>query len=265
MNLPAPITVVAVANGQPAEPYLVRGFNAFKATAAKFGYEPLILGWGQPWKGLGCKPKLLLKAIREGVIKTPYIIFADAFDVWFTSSPSSILSNWMTTFGKQYEITWNAERNCFPRPKWAVHHPPADSSFRYLNSGLSIGRTKAYETILTQMQVELWPDDRRRLEGEDPHANDPDNYNEKNGKWIHRNDQDDIMAKFLFGQCESDEPKMNLDTQCTLFQTLYGVSDNEITESGLNIETGQTPRAWHSNGPAKTCPITDRLLTSLGL
>jgi hypothetical protein len=249
MSLPAPITVVAVANGQPTEPYLVRGFNAFKTTSAKFGYDPIILGWGQPWRGLGCKPKLLLKAIREGVIKTPYIIFADAFDVWFTRSPSAILEVWRATFGKQYEITWNAERNCFPRQEWAVHHPQADTSFRYLNSGLSIGRTEAYEAILSQMQVELWPDD----------------YRKPNGEWVHRNDQDDIMAKFLFGQCASNEPKMNLDSHCSLFQTLCGVSDNEITESGLNIETGQTPRAWHSNGPAKTCPITDRLLTSLGL
>ena len=251
------ITVVACANAEPTQPYLVRGFNAFKESSRKFGFEPLILGWNEPWGGLGSKPKLLKKAIESRQIDSEYIIFADAFDVVFDSSPDSILAEWRAIF-KGESIVWNAELNCFPNGSYAQFHPETDSPFCYLNSGLSIGKTSDYLAACQQMKVDDWLDDHRK----------PD------GSMYERNDQNDWMEKFLFGQCGENEPKMKLDTGCNLFQTICGVPeegiekfyyyDNKHVRWFYNTTTFAHPMAFHFNGPAKTSPLFDKILTHLG-
>lgn len=245
------LTIVAVASGEPHAPYLKRGFDAFRKSATRYGYTPLILGWGEPWRGLGSKPKLFKQALEQNRIETPYVIFADAYDVWFADDPAIILDRWLSSYHAQgNQITWNAERNCFPRPDWAGKHPRTTSSFKYLNSGLSIGTADAYRVILTQMKVDENPDDHQK----------PD------GKWYHHNDQDDFMAKFLFGQGDPGEPKMNLDSNCILFQTLCGVDESEFNVvTGRNLETDSHPLALHANGPAKTAGLADKILDHAGL
>ena len=240
------ITVVACANAEPTQPYLVRGFNAFKESSCKFGFEPLILGWNEPWGGLGSKPKLLKKAIESGQIDSEYIIFADAFDVVFAESPEDILKDWKFFFPSM-PIVWNAELNCFPNPDYSKFHPFTASPFKYLNSGLSIGKTTDYLAACLQMQVDEWPDDHRM----------PD------GRMYERNDQNDWMEKFLFGQCSPDEPKMKLDTACFIFQTICGVSENWV-DGSKNYITDTEPLAFHFNGPAKTSPLFNKILTHLG-
>lgn len=240
------ITVVACANAEPTQPYLVRGFNAFKESSRKFGFEPLILGWGEPWGGLGSKPKLLKKAIESGQIDSEYIIFADAFDVVFTQSPESILTSWRWLHSEE-PVLWNAELYCFPNQLYAACHPETSSPFRYLNSGLSIGKSQDYLAACEQMQVETWLDDHML----------------PNGAMYERNDQNDWMEKFLFGQCAPDEPRMILDHECLLLQTICGVPE-EWFEGLFNKRTQSSPMAFHFNGPAKTSPLFDKILSHLG-
>jgi hypothetical protein len=245
------ITVVACANAEPTQPYLVRGFHAFKESSRKFGFEPLILGWNEPWGGLGSKPKLLKRAIESGQIDTEYIIFADAFDVVFSESPLLVLDVWHEAFDGN-PVLWNAELSCFPNQGFAQCHPETNSPFRYLNSGLSIGKTSDYLAACQQMKVDEWLDDHRK----------PD------GSMYERNDQNDWMEKFLFGQCADDEPKMILDTDCVLLQTICGVPEDWIDiEYDGNIYNNKTltyPIAFHFNGPAKTSPLFDKILSHLG-
>ncbi len=243
------LQIVAVANAEPQHDYLIRGWNAFKKSCHRYRFDPVILGYGQKWGGLGSKPKLLKKAIEEGVVNAEYTIFADAFDVAFADNPNEILRRFPEF---NVDILWNAERNCFPRGEWAEMHPPAQSSFRFFNSGLSIGKTEAYHRIFTQMKVEEWVDDHQL----------------PSGQWVHKNDQDDLMAKFLFGQCAPEEPKMTLDTCCWLFQNMVMVEPKDILIAGKmvrNLETGRFPLAFHWAGGSKTAGLMEPILEALEL
>lgn len=51
------IQVVTVSNRMPTEPYY--HFGAFLKSLEKFGVQPVVLGWNQPWNGLMTKPRLL--------------------------------------------------------------------------------------------------------------------------------------------------------------------------------------------------------------
>jgi hypothetical protein len=243
------ITVVACANAMPSQPYLARGFNAFKKSCESFGFEPLILGWGEPWGGLGSKPKLLKKAIEARLIKTPYILFVDAFDVVFSRSPELILEQWLDTKLPATEVTWNAELFCFPNHSYGQFFPETNSPFRYLNSGASIGTTDAYLRATKQMNVDTWLND----------------YRTESGQMYERNDQNDWMEKFLFGQCGEDEPKMELDYQCEIFQTIFGTEESWFAVNEMyNLKTKEYPAVWHFNGPGKSHPLFDKILTKLG-
>ncbi len=124
------LSIIAVADKVPTHDYLVRGFSAFLRSSKRYGYEPIILGMGEPWRGLGSKPKLLKKAIEDGTITTDRIIFADAYDVWFATSPDEINAEYEFF---DCDIVWNAEKNCFPDASLAESFVDHGTSFRYLN------------------------------------------------------------------------------------------------------------------------------------
>lgn len=250
--MPDTVSVVAVANEFPIHDYLIMGFNAFNKSLSRFGMSPIILGWAEQWKGLGCKPRYLKRAIESGHIKTSHIIFADAYDVWFSHNPEEILEASKSFL--PYEIVWNAEKTCFPDASLAQYFKKTSSPFKYLNSGLSIGPVEGYLQCLREMDVESWVDD----------------YKREDGVWVHRNDQDDWMKRFLFGQCGDWQVKMCLDNDCTLFQTLTDVSMNDFEFSWKspkirNRITGSYPMAFHANGGSKTSGIMEPLLKALDL
>jgi len=244
------LQIVCVADKEPTAPYLVRGFAPFKASCVRYGFEPIILGWGQEWRGLGSKPKLLKKAIEDGTITADKIIFADAFDVVFANNPCFIEELWKVYYSSA-KIVFNAERSCFPDASLADKHPDTPYPFKYLNSGLSIGYTSAYLECLTEMEVDSWPDDHKQADG----------------TYYHRNDQDDWMQRFLFGQC-GNQCKIVLDSKCELFQTLTDCTFNDFEISDVvirNLITGKVPLAYHANGGAKTGDLWEPILQQLKL
>lgn len=249
------LQIVAVADGYPHHDYLIRGYEAFLKSSRRYGFEPVMLGWGHPWQGLGSKPKLLKKAIETGVVRADHILFCDSFDVAFAMDPTYLLERYKNHLAEDFRIVWNAEKNCFPEANWAEHHPPSKTPWRFLNSGLSIGDTQAYHQIFTEMKVDEWPDD----------------YQKTDGSWHHTNDQHLIMEKFLFGQCGDHELKMGLDTECSMFQTIIGLENSEfdlIDFEGMlfhNLVTDQIPGAIHFNGPAKTAGLMEPILKHLDL
>lgn len=244
------LQIVAVADKAPTHDYLLRGWNAFLASCRRYDYEPVILGWGKPWTGLGCKPKLLKQAIDNGIITADHIIFADAFDVWFADHPLVLLGSARANYPDS-GIVWNAEKDCFPDRELAKFHPQTESPFKYLNSGLSIGCIDAYMECLTEMKVDEWVPD----------------YQDSNGRWHHRNDQNDWMLRFLFGQCPG-QVKMSLDSNCEIFQTLTNVQPEELKffDAGVwNNTTSSRPLAFHANGPAKTAGLMEPILKHFNL
>jgi hypothetical protein len=246
------VTVVAVADKEPVHDYLIKGWNAFNMSLKRFGHSPVILGWNQTWKGLGSKPKLLKKAIENDQIDSEYLIFSDALDVAFIDSPEAIVEEF-NTFYPEDAIVWNAERNCFPCAEWAQFHPDSRYPYKFLNSGLSVGRTMDFLQVLTEMKVDEIPDDRQIY----------------TGQWEHFIDQHFFMEKFLFGQCGEHELKQSVDSQCLIFQTMVGETmDNfELQEGRMiyNKSTGTHPMAIHWNGPSKTAGTMDVILEHLDL
>lgn len=247
------IQVVTVLDKEPSLDYLIRGWRGLNESLARFKVKPTVLGYGQKWSGLGSKAKLLKKAIESGAITSDRVLFVDSHDVVFTKSPSKVDEIYMSTYEALYDIVMNAERWIFPDPDLGPYHPKSDYPYRYLNSGIMIGKTASIFDMLEQMQVDAWVDD----------------YQNSDGSWTHINDQLDFQKKFLFGQVADNEPDIGLDDCCLMFQTLTGESlenfDFSKPKTPKNIITGTSPMVWHGNGPAKNEPVWNTLLQKLKL
>lgn len=235
--------LVTVADKRPSAKYLL--FDEMLESLRRFGQKPLILGWGEPWGGLGSKPRLLKKAIDGGVVNAEHLIYFDAYDVIFTTPPDLIVELANEFFHNK--TVWNAEKACFPDQSLADRHPPTSSPWRYLNSGFAVGKTQLMLDVLKWIDADNIPNDSRL----------PD------GTGVHPNDQASVMEAFVSG-----ELPMELDTTAILCQTLC---DTTIDEFSLeypdieNIATGSFPCCLHANGPAKDSGIMEPILKHLKL
>ncbi len=235
--------IVTVANAKPAASYFC--FDAMLASCRRFGHEPLILGWGQPWGGLGNKPRLLLKAIESGQITDDHILFLDAFDTVLARPPCDIMAAYA-----EYDapIVWGAERNLFPDigcDRDAVF-PDAPGGFRYLNSGVCVAQTDAMLAALRHIDAE----------------NIRDDYKNEDGSMTHVNDQEIWLRAF------AEWPKsMALDTECRIALNMHSVSPDEMDVSCERIRikcSGVEPCIFHANGNAKDSGMLALVLAKLG-
>lgn len=234
--------VITCADKPPKQPYYL--WKEFHTSLDRYGVKPVVLGFGQPWRGLGSKPKLLKRAIETGVVTTGVIIFCDAFDVVFAKNPAVIVDHLLAS---GTEVIWNAEKSCFPNATLAGSHPPCATPYRYLNSGLSVGYTASFLGALQEMNADAIHDD----------------FQNADGSWVHANDQNNWMMQFL----GSGIP-MKLDSNCEVFQTMCSVTADELDMSGeliRNKVTNTTPAAYHFNGPGKTQGMREPILKHLGL
>jgi hypothetical protein len=238
--------IVTVANAKPAASYFC--FDAMLASCRRFGHEPLILGWGQPWGGLGNKPRLLLKAIESGQITDDHILFLDAFDTVLARPPCDIMAAYA-----EYDapIVWGAERNLFPDigcDRDAVF-PASSGGFRYLNSGVCVAQTEAMLAALKRIKADEIPDDHKSADG--THDVNP-------------NDQEIWLRAF------AEWPKsMALDTGCCIALNMHGVSADDLDMTGERIRVkGIGPRVEpcvvHFNGPSKSAGLLAPVLAKLG-
>jgi hypothetical protein len=233
------VHVITVANKRPEQDYYC--FDQFIASLKRYGCEPTILGWEQPWTGLMNKPRHLLNKLR-GVDWDRPIIVCDAWDVVFADSPDNIIAKFKEIRGFS-RIMWNAERTLFPDA--TLEFPQSKTSYRYLNSGFSVGFAEDYVHLLENMHLESIPDD---------YVNDK-------GENVGPNDQLYYQQQFL-----SRPFDMGLDSHCQMCQTLHGVKHEELDFSGeriRNIETGTYPMVFHMNGYKELWK--DKILAKLGL
>lgn len=237
--------LVTVCNRMPQEPYY-----CLQEFIKSVGETPIVVLGTQPneYTGLGSKPKLLYKAIKDGLIDTKYLIFCDCWDLVFASSPESLFDQ----YDMYYDfapIVISCEKNCFPNDlKKEYDSLQYLSSYRYLNSGMIVGETEAMLAVLEAMDLD----------------NVPEDYRQENGQMFHVNDQ------FLYQQIFLKQPvKMILDYEQVLCNTLHSVNINELDfqDSQLirNKETGFYPRSFHMNGSAKTDGLREPILKHLGL
>jgi hypothetical protein len=240
--------IVTVANAKPAASYFC--FDAMLASCRRFGHEPLILGWGQPWGGLGNKPRLLLKAIESGQITDDHILFLDAFDTVLARPPCDIMAAYA-----EYDapIVWGAERNLFPDigcDRDAVF-PASPGGFRYLNSGVCVAETDAMLAALKCIKADEIPDDHKSADG----AHD-----------VNPNDQE-IWLNAFADMSMWHIPRMRLDTECRIALNMHSVSPDEMDVSGERIRikcSGAEPCIFHANGNAKDSGMLALVLAKLG-
>lgn len=237
------LVLVTFADKEPTASYYL--FREMRQSLERYGFSPIILGWGLAWGGLGSKPRLLKRAIDDGTITSEWTIWFDAFDVLFAAHPEYIVDVVQQFFSGK--VVFNAERAIFPDPSLADRHPTTKSSFRYLNSGFAVGRTADFLKILKWMDADNIPNDSRDSDGRGRHPND----------------------QLLFQQAfVSGELPIALDSGCDICQTLHGVDASELNFDGEfieNRETGSFPAALHANGPAKDSGIMEPILKKLKL
>ena len=216
----------------------------------KFGYTPVILGQKEgEYRGLGSKAKLLKKALHDGTITASHILFVDAFDIVFGASPLDVVNEFLAmqaVIPAHPSIIWSSERACFSDASLAPLHPPCKSSFKYLNSGFSVGESGGFRKFYAEFDPDEMIDD----------------YQDAQGTWHFMDDQNHAMVAFLKGSLS-----MALDTNCRICQNYCDVlpEEIEISDKGIrNIETDTYPLIHHFNGPSKSGPMVDPILKRLG-
>lgn len=237
-------TIVICCNRIPQEPYYC--LNEFITSLA--GNKCLVLdeGFGGQWKGLGSKPKWLYKALNENIINTHYILFTDCWDFVFSENPDKLMSEYFNRFGA--DLVFSAEKNCFPADtKEEYDKLPFTSSYKYLNSGMIVGKTEAMYELLKFMKPDEIVDDYRMEDGNNFHTND----------------------QFLYQQSFLKQPvNISLDYNQVLCNTLHDVDISELDFSEKrikNIETGSYPLSFHMNGSAKSGNCRTPILSHLNL
>jgi len=171
------------------------------------------IGW-EASGNLGLKLKLL----HDFVITLPsedIVLFIDAYDVVFKGNVTDILKRYVT-FNKP--LVFGAEKTCFP-DEFHSKYPQdtKDYSFRFLNSGLFIGKVGALRECFQ-------------------------NYEYVDGI----NDQAWWKQTFL------DRPDLiELDYHNILFLNCYQVNKHDILMDDIIKYGDKTPLFLHFNGPSK--------------
>ena len=235
-------TVVTVCSKVPIEPYYcLREWRLSLGEVSPLAISAI----GSSYQGLGDKPKFVYRAIKEGHIKSKYIIFCDCFDLVFCTTPEEIIKRFLTF---NVPLVFSSEKNCFPDDvKVEYDRLNYESSYKYLNSGFIVGETQSLLEVLEVMDVESISDD----------------YRKEDGNMHHWNDQSLYQHIFL-----KQPVPMALDYQQILCNTLHSVKIDELDFSQdriRNIETGSYPCAMHMNGSAKTDGLREPILSHLKL
>lgn len=234
--------IVTVANRRPSEPYYTFD-EFFKSTHGEMVY---ILG-SQPgsYGGLGSKPRLLYHAIKNKHLTAKHLIFSDCFDVVFADAPS-VLFEFYQEFNSPVVIS--SEKNCFPDTYKAQYDELSSQQYRYLNSGMIVGKTEAILAILEHIDAPNIPDDYWDAEKQTQ---------------VNPNDQEFYQKAFL------DQPvKIVLDYDQILCNTLHSVAVDALDFSEdmiFNTETQTCPISFHFNGGAKTGGLREPILKHLNL
>lgn len=221
-------TVVTVTNRIPTEPYY--RYGAWKASLARYGVEPVVLGMDEPWAGLVSKPRHLLKWLRDNANSCDCLIFTDCWDVLFVQNPNDMAEDWV-----DIGMPWicGAERALFP-PADERAWPQSSTPYRFLNSGAIISTPDAMLAVLEAMNPDALPDD---------HEVTP-------GVMFHSNDQAWLQELFL-----KQPIPMMLDTQCRFIWNLCDVPYESMRVNGehefFNVDTKSYPGILHANGGAK--------------
>lgn len=252
--------VVTVCSKLPTAPYYYYE-RAFLASTARFGVEPVILGFNDKWEGLVSKPKYLRHWLRyDCPDNAEAVIACDCWDLCFQSHPDEIVERWKELWPDK-PVVFNSERSLFPRGDLGLFFPDTGTPWPYLNSGFMIGTR---DDLLTMIESVEWDailgDTQFKEETEVTYGGVTRRY--EVDSWFHPNDQGDYQEIFT-----KQPVPMKLDYSGQLCMALHGSSLDDFDLSGPKVrhkEPDATPGALHGNGGAKN-ELFPRLLEHLRL
>lgn len=237
--------VVCVASSERAE------LTRLRASAKRLGAELTVLGLGQPWRGLGSKVTLLAVHLdEERVAADDMILFLDAYDVLLLPAAAQLRERFAVLEQKKKgAIVFNSEVNCAPDPALRIlYGRPADGSpFRFLNSGIYLGRARDVRAMLATVSADVYAH----------HSSlGADQYRFDDQRWFNR---------FAIAFPE----RVHLDARASLFHTLQDMdaADFDIVDGDLTSQiSGAAPMAVHGNGNGITAfhALSRRMSLELG-
>ncbi len=207
-------------------------------SAIRYHHSVVVLGWGQPWKGLAQKLVAALD-FASYLPPTDLMLFTDAFDVAFTNTPSYIEESFLA---HHYDILFSAECGCWPHlaidPTICQHdYPQSPTAYRFLNSGTWIGYADKMKYLLRDVLVEI------------------------DNNFTKANDQKLLADFFLY---RNDRYNISLDYHTRIFQSMhrsnsssnfncYPFGDMMLTKEKewMNTRTNTIPAILHFNGGGK--------------
>lgn len=166
---------------------------------------------------LGVKLNEIHKFInRTSINDNDIILFSDAYDVYYSGDKETIIDRF-TKMNKP--IIFGAEACCYPDGSKSVLYPHTSSYFKYLNSGLFIGRVYALREC---MRNYVYDDD--------------------------INDQLWWTNIFL-----DNQHLIELDYNNNIFLNCVWINGNNLQYNGdkVILNGDKTPQLIHGNGPSK--------------
>tara|TARA_R110002153_G_scaffold241317_1_gene396272 strand:- start:2842 stop:4620 length:1779 start_codon:yes stop_codon:yes gene_type:complete len=125
---------------------------ALEQSAKKYEVEIVNLGKDHPWRdemsGMGGMPKIQL--VNEYLSQCPpdsIILFMDGYDTFLADNPATIVERYLDMGA---DIVFAAESECWPLKENENLWPETGTKYRFLNSGLYIGKAKALHEFCTQ-------------------------------------------------------------------------------------------------------------------
>jgi len=188
------------------------------------------LGKNVPWRGgdmaAGQGGGQKINLIREHIGNLPDdapVLFIDGYDGLFIDNAETIKERFL---GFDCDILFAAEKNCWPDPDMWILFPKSETPYRYLNSGLFMGKAGSLKSFFNM-----------RIDDKD-------------------DDQLWIQQKFL----EPNGLNIKLDYEGYVFQC-----DDEVKVEGSQISNGMCfPCVYHGNGGDEAKQRYESLARDLG-
>ncbi|KAJ8973614.1 hypothetical protein NQ317_003244 [Molorchus minor] len=217
------------------------GFMRYMDSAKEVKIKPIVLGFGQQWKGgddIRRKPGggWKINLLKEALVpykddKDKIVLFTDGYDVIFVDGLKEIIQRFQKTNAR---VLFGAESYCWPDPELAPKYPEIKEGKRFLNSGMYIGHITEIIDLLERDTIEDTADDQL------------------------------FFTKAYLDEDYRNKIQMKLDHKSEIFQNINGATmDLEIFKSEVkegatetyyvkNLVTHTEPLILHGNGPSKT-------------
>lgn len=138
--------------------------SILKQSAKTYGVEITNLGKGSDWtddmEGYAGLPKIgMVKEFVDGLPKDDIVLFMDAYDTFLADNPKAIKDRFLD-FG--VDLLFGAEETMWPEDGYLENKfEDTGTPYKYLNSGLYIGRAVAIRDFLNQDAPDAYGDDQR--------------------------------------------------------------------------------------------------------